>query len=904
MSIYRLNEVSRIPLPGDNVAIAIRKLAEGSEIRTDDQTFTLDYTVLEGHRFAIQPIAVGEELLSWNLPFGRATVDIASGSYVCNSSTLSALMGRSINFVLPTAPNFEDSIEPYQPDEKNINLTEQVMRYTEDLAFMGYRRSKRRGVGTRNMIVLLGTSSRTGSFVKQLETRVAGVADSYENIDAIVAVAHTEGGADSTPNNLDLLLRTVAGFMVHPNVGAVLAVDYGIEPLTNAMVQQYMVDNNYALDEVPHKFLSLSGNFEQNLANGESIIRSWLDDVNATPRTEESAEHIKIALQCGGSDAFSGISGNPLASWVAREVIRYGGAANIAETDELIGAEPYILQQVRDVETARKFLTMIERFKERVSWHGHTAEGNPSGGNKFRGLYNIVLKSIGAAMKKHPDLRLDYAIEYGEPMVEGGYYFMDSPGNDLESIAGQVASGCNMIFFVTGNGSVTNFPFVPTIKFVTTSRRYRLLSKDMDVNSGAYLDGTPMDELGQQTLDLTMAVAAGQQSVGEAAGHAQTQIWRDWAQSDSTNLTALLAASPPSGVPIQIRIDDAKSFDIAFEMYKGTNALVSDQVGLILPTSLCSGQISAMTARYLNERGVAQKLGLSRFVALVHTEGCGSSSGSSEALHTRTMLGYAAHPLVRRCMMLEHGCEKTHNDHMRNGLAEVGLAEDALGWASVQLDGGIEKVMAKIEAWFLEVKAKAEAKERIRGNLGNLRVGLASVGPISDSAAVAMAVLTKAIVAAGGLIVVPENTTFLSASAYRAALFESDMVMPSLAYGERASTVSSTGGFHVMGTPTQHWVETLSGLGGTGVEVIIAYVGDHPVQTHPLVPVLQVTAEEQVEVHFGGDLDLVLGADADMWAEQILALVADLFAERVSPRLYEQGNVDFQITRGLLGVSM
>jgi altronate dehydratase len=118
-----------------------------------------------------------------------------------------------------------------------------------------------------------------------------------------------------------------------------------------------------------------------------------------------------------------------------------------------------------------------------VGWHGHSAEGNPSGGNKFRGLYNIALKSIGAARKKDPEVQLDYVIDYSERMTAPGFYFMDSPGNDLESIAGQVASGCNMIFFTTGNGSITNFPFVPTVKFVTTTGRWNLLHDDMDVNA-------------------------------------------------------------------------------------------------------------------------------------------------------------------------------------------------------------------------------------------------------------------------------------------------------------------------------------------------------------------------------------------------------------------------------------
>ncbi len=130
---------------------------------------------------------------------------------------------------------------------------------------------------------------------------------------------------------------------------------------------------------------------------------------------------------------------------------------------------------------------------------GASADGNPSGGNKFRGLYNIYLKSLGASTKRHPDVRLDAVIDYSERMDEPGYYFMDSPGNDLESIAGQIAAGCNMLFFVTGNGSITNFPYVPTIKIITTTERNNLLSNEMDVNAGAYLDDTPMDVLGADT---------------------------------------------------------------------------------------------------------------------------------------------------------------------------------------------------------------------------------------------------------------------------------------------------------------------------------------------------------------------------------------------------------------------
>jgi altronate dehydratase len=417
---YRFEEVARLPGPGDNVAIAVRLLEAGTAIIYQGRTLILDYTVMEGHRFAVAAIAPGEALLSWGLPFGLATQPIRPGNYVVNEAVLAELGSRTLGFALPESPNFSDHIKPYVPDESDFQPSAALPPCSEARTFMGYRRSAARGVGTRNMIVLLGTTSRTGSYVRQLAARLQSELSDYPNVDGIVPAAHTEGGAEH-PNNLPLLLRTLAGFIVNPNVGAVLVVDDGIEPITNRMLRTYMNEHHYPLHDVLHQFMSLDGAFEDQLLKGERIVREWLPMVNAAERTPESVGHLKIGLQCGGSDAFSGISANPLLGWIARELIRYGGSANLAETDELIGAESYVLQKVRDLSTARKFLALLDQFKERAAWHGAGAEGNPSGGNKYRGLYNIYLKSIGAARKKDPDSRLDFAIDYGELMKESGY---------------------------------------------------------------------------------------------------------------------------------------------------------------------------------------------------------------------------------------------------------------------------------------------------------------------------------------------------------------------------------------------------------------------------------------------------------------------------------------------------
>ena len=898
---YNFASVARLPSPGDNVAIATQTLESGTRIRYDEHEFELSYTILEGHRFAIRSISETEPLLSWGLPFGFATRPIFPGDYVCNQKMIDSLSIRNLPFELPETPNFSDKMAPYQLDETEFRAGKQVPRHANERTFLGYQRPGNRGVGTRNYIVVMGTTARTSGFARRLADMcsVDGVCnpDTFPNIDGIVAVTHTEGGESKTPNNIDMLLRTLAGFTVHPNIGAVLLVDYGTEAVTNEMLKAYMAREGYALDDVVHHFHRLQGSFDTDLASGAEIINRWLDNVNSVARTEQSVEHIKIALQCGGSDAFSGVSGNPLAAYVAKEVIRYGGCANLAETDELIGSEAYVLQNARDLPTARKFLNTIERFKERAAWHGHSTEANPSGGNNFRGLYNIAIKSIGAAMKRHPEVCLDYVIDYSELMENPGYYFMDSPGNDLESIAGQVASGSNMIFFVTGNGSITNFPFVPTLKIVTTTGRYEMLEKDMDVNAGAYLDGTPMEELGESMLNLTVNVASGERSVGEKAGHSQVSLWRDWKQTGPVDLNPLLTESelkPGDPIPIETSDVDTSSQDVQFRALQTEDGCRTDQVGLILPTSLCSGQIAQMIAHRCNERKIGKTQGISRFVALPHTEGCGVSSGRSEEIYTRTMIGHLTHPTVALGLLLEHGCEKTHNDHVRHEIQQLGILPERYGWASVQLDGGIDAVIEKVQDWFSEELADKPSVPVVDAGLEHLCIAVTSTETATEAVSESLTQLTHSVVTAGGTVVVPANAGWLSAvSRQPSVVLPKDT--PTLAYGQRVEKA----GFHIMETPTDQQTETLTGLGATGVDLALAHIVGTPLQSHVMVPLIQVSTDAATQANYGGDLD---SASVDI--EDLLALIVEVASRQYTPKLHGKGNTDFQLTRGLLGISM
>jgi len=900
--------VARLPAPDDNCAIAIRRVEAGERIALPGGAArTLAHTVLEGHRFAVRAIASGEPLLSWRMPFGNAIAPIAPGDYVCNQSMLDALAVRRIEgATLPSQPNFVDLLAPFRLEEKNFRAAPPTPLVPAPRTFAGFRRPGRRGVGTRNHIVVLGTTSRTASFARQLAARLQPLARVHPALDGIVAIAHTEGGGPGEPNNTAEILRALAGFIVHPNVGAVLAVDYGVEPITNTRLEAFMRGRGYALDDVPHAFLTIRSGLATALAAGEKIVRGWLPEISAQRRTDEPLSGLRVALQCGGSDAFSGVSGNPLAGALVHEVIRHGGTGVLTETDEAVGGEAYLLQNARDLATARAFLGKIAAFRERLGWHGVTPESNPSAGNKLRGLYNIALKSLGAVHKKDPRTRLDFVTDYAEPLGAPGFYFMNGPGNDLEGIAGQVGAGCNLFLFVTGNGSITNFPFVPTLKITTTTRRHTLLIHEMDIDAGRYLDGETMPALAAENFELLIATASGRKTKGEHAGHSQVSLWRNWRQTDTSRLAELRARTPPDGLPLpcgSLPARDSPGPSPAsrplqvFRLDDGRFA--TERIGLVLPTSLCAAQISRLAAERLDAKQIGAAQGITRFVALAHTEGCGFGGESMYRLLERTYRGYLTHPNVAAALLLEHGCEKLPNDAMRRQLESAGVPLARFGWASVQLDGGIAKALDKIEAWFAGKLAALPPPRETIANLGALAVGLMTGARPADSTIAALTASAAQIIARGGSVLIPESDPLLADARFSAALLGAAPPHATLAYGQPLAHP----GFHVVATETDHWTENLTGLGGCGAHLALTLVSDHARQGHPLLPVIQIAEPSQRAAIPPDDIDAFLSGDPVADRSTLEKILVSVAQRELVPAANAQGLVDFQLTRGLLGVT-
>jgi hypothetical protein len=264
-------------------------------------------------------------------------------------------------------------------------------------------------------------------------------------------------------------------------------------------------------------------------------------------------------------------------------------------------------------------------------------------------------------------------------------------------------------------------------------------------------------------------------------------------------------------------------------------------------------------------------------------------------LATRTLLGYLTHPLVRCGLVIEHGCEVTHNDYIKARLEQFEVSPERFGWASVQGDGGLLPVLKKIEAWFAVPPPAAPARQpRV------IRLGLLSDGPLTLPAAATLSTLTRQLVAAGGAVLLSSNDRLLKDPAFTNETFATRPDRPTLAYSQPLPET----GCYVMDTPTLEWSEILTGLAAGGVDLLLVWTRRPPAAGHPLVPTLFITEDEQLASLYRPDLDLVLSGLSDGWTQQILGLLAAVAARRLVPRSLAQERTAVQITRGPYGISL
>jgi len=486
--------------PADDVVIAARPLPAGTSI-PDEQLDCID-AVPAGHKLATRAVAKGQPVRRYGQIIGFATTDITPGQHVHTHNLAFETFERDYAVGVDVKPTPSPS---------------------GTATFMGYQRPDGR-VATRNYIGVLSTvncSATVSKFVAQHFSSEKLAA--WPNVDGVVPITHSVGcGMDSNGKGMDVLRRTIAGYVRHANFAGIVIIGLGCE--ANQMDALFAAQH---LDESPllkPLIIQAEGGTKKTVDAAIAAVEAMLPHANAMTRTAVPASHITIGLQCGGSDGYSGITANPALGAACDLLVAHGGTVILSETPEIYGAEHLLTRRAVSQQVADKLIERIRWWEGYCERNEGSMDNNPSPGNKAGGLTTILEKSLGAVAKGGTTNLVD-VYQYAEAVTAKGFVYMDTPGYDPVSATGQVAGGANLVCFTTGRGSVYGCKPSPSIKLATNTPLYERMTDDMDINCGQIVDGTvTVQQKGEEIFEMILRVASGEQSKSEALGIGQEEF--------------------------------------------------------------------------------------------------------------------------------------------------------------------------------------------------------------------------------------------------------------------------------------------------------------------------------------------------------------------------------------------
>jgi altronate hydrolase len=480
--------------PDDGVVIARATLLPGTPLADG---IVAAERIPAGHKAAIRPHAIGEPIRRYGQIIGFATADIAPGRHVHVHNCGMGDFSKDYAYGVDATPT----------------------RYVDQPAtFQGIRRPDGK-VATRNYIGILTSvncSAHVAGMVADIFRRnpFSGhdpLAD-FPNVDGVVALTHKTGCGMTQGEPLRLLRRTLGGYARHPNFSHVIVLGLGCEvnQIGGLIEEQRLAGRLKGMD------IQTMGGTRKTVEGAVGFVKDVLAEANQVKRETVPASALTLALQCGGSDGYSGISANPALGAASDLLVRHGGAVVLSETPETYGAEHLLTRRATSRETGEKLVALMRWWEEYTQREGAEMDANPSPGNKAGGLTTILEKSLGA-MAKAGSTNLVDVVRYAEEVVARGFVFMDTPGYDPVGATGQVAGGANLMCFTTGRGSVFGCKPTPSIKLATNTPMYQRMEDDMDVNCGTILDGDEsVQECGQRIFELILRVASGEPTKSES----------------------------------------------------------------------------------------------------------------------------------------------------------------------------------------------------------------------------------------------------------------------------------------------------------------------------------------------------------------------------------------------------
>ncbi|HTV68548.1 MAG TPA: altronate dehydratase family protein [Rhizobiaceae bacterium] len=489
----------------DNVLVAGEKIEKDVTIAPGLAT---RQRIPFGHKVATKAIEAGQPIVKFGQIIGFASKPIEAGAWVhtdnCDMGPEHGAFERDYQFAA-AAPKTE-----FVPE-------------AERATFEGYRRGNGK-TGTRNYLGILTSVNCSATVAKFMADAInrSGILDDYPTIDGVIPFVHGTGcGMNDHGEGFEVLRRTQWGYAANPNLGGTLLVGLGCEAFQiGRMKKEYCISESETFRTMTIQEI---GGTRKIIDWGVEAIKEMLPSVAKAQRETIPASELVLALQCGGSDGYSGITANPALGYAADILVRQGGTAILSETPEIYGAEHLLTRRAVNREVGEKLIERIKWWEDYTARNHGEMNNNPSPGNKLGGLTTILEKSLGAAAKGGTTA-LTAVYEYAEPVNERGFVFMDTPGFDPVSATGQVAGGANVLCFTTGRGSAYGCKPVPSIKLATNTPMYEKMSEDMDINCGDILTGVSVEDKGKEIFEEILAVSSGKRSKSEELGYGDNEF--------------------------------------------------------------------------------------------------------------------------------------------------------------------------------------------------------------------------------------------------------------------------------------------------------------------------------------------------------------------------------------------
>lgn len=476
----------------DNVALCVEKITKGNSVMNIIAAEDIPF----GHKIALSDIHCGEKIIKYGYPIGAATENIHAGEWVHSHNMKTLLSGEESYTYSP----LDFSEVPH-----------------EERFFDGYRRSDG-SVGIRNEIWIIptvGCVNRTAENICKKANELYG-----SMCGGVFAFTHPYG-CSQLGDDMKNTQKILGGLARHPNASGVLLLSLGCE--NNNLDAFLPTLGDYDKSRIR---TLVTQNVEDEISAALEIIKELCENAAKEKRQKVSLSKLIIGFKCGGSDAFSGVTANPLCGRVTDRLMTFGASAILTEVPEMFGAETLLMNRAKNEAVFNSTVSMINNFKKYFKDHGQVIYENPSPGNKEGGITTLEEKSLGC-VQKGGNAQVAAVLDYGEKCTEHGLNLLTGSGNDMVSVTNLTASGAHMILFTTGRGTPLGAP-VPTLKISSNAPLYNKKKNWIDFDAGRVISGEDFDNLSAELTEKIISVASGREkTLSEINGYKEIAIFKD-----------------------------------------------------------------------------------------------------------------------------------------------------------------------------------------------------------------------------------------------------------------------------------------------------------------------------------------------------------------------------------------